>query len=53
MDILKISLSVVLAIVLIDVVILSFTILAIAMGQQVSHIPFWDMQIKAVVAILA
>lgn len=35
-----------------DFIVLFFVIMAIAAGQDVAHVPFWDAQIKFIVNLL-
>lgn len=52
MKIFNFVLYVLLSLVILDVLILGVTIVAVASGSEVTHIPFWDSQIKFVVNLL-
>lgn len=45
--------KVALVLLLLDVMVVVFTIFAIASGETVMHVPFWDAQIKFIVSVLS
>lgn len=53
MKIIKYIVGVVVGLVVLDVMIVIFTLIAVASGQYVPHIPFWDAQMLFVINLLS